>query len=227
MRGILPPGIGLRAVTNRGHRRRPSVDVDSGPDGPGGRAWRAAGWWVPRLYMCFAAALLPWSGYLAVSLPQRSLSEHYRGTWVGFNLVLIIVLARTAWFAHRRNPHVVLTAAAGSTLLLTDAWFDVTTAAPGSAHTQAVLSAVFLELPAAALSGLLARRGLRVLAARAAAFAAASTAALLSPDTADDSVVVVEVVGAASAVAVRESPVARAAWTATGNRPHDSRTETD
>ena len=60
----------------------------------------------------------------------------------------------------------MLTAAAGSALLIADAWFDVTTAAPGGAHTQAVLAALLLELPAALLSGLLARRGLKVLADR-------------------------------------------------------------
>lgn len=205
MRGIPPPGLGLRAATSRGHRRRPAVGVDAGDDAAGGSARRLAGWWIPRLYICFAAALLPWASYLAVSLPQRSVSEHYRGTWVGFDLLLIAVLARIAWFAHRRNPQVVLTAAGGSALLLTDAWFDVTTAAPGSAHTQAVLAAVLLELPAAVLSGLLAQRGLRVLAARAASFAAMSTAAILRPDAVDGSEVVgvAHDGGAASAVAPR------------------------
>jgi hypothetical protein len=71
---------------------------------------------------------------------------------------------------------VVLTATAGATLLAVDAWFDVTTAAPGSAHVQAILSAVFLELPAAVLCGLLARRGLHVLVSRAAAPPAPPTA---------------------------------------------------
>jgi hypothetical protein len=144
---------------------------DRNAEGPGGDAWRAmATRWIPRLYLGFAAALVPWAGYLAVSLPQRSISEHYRGTWVGFDLVLIVVLARIGWFAHRHNPKVVLTAAAGATLLLVDAWFDVTTAARGPAHTQALVSAVFLELPGAFLCGLLARRGLRVLSVRAARF---------------------------------------------------------
>jgi len=188
MRSIFSTRLNLRAVIDRR-----AASSDSGTDGAGGAGRLAAGWWVPRLYICFAAALLPWSGYLAVSLPQRSISEHYRGTWVGFDLALIVVLARIGWLAHRRNPHVVLTAAGGSTLLMTDAWFDVTTAAPGAAHTQAVLAAVLLELPAAVLSGLLARRGLRVLAARAAAFAAVSTAAMLSPAAADGALVVVEV----------------------------------
>lgn len=129
--------------------------------------WAGARRWIPRLYLGFAAVLVPWSAYLAVSLPQRSLSLHYRGTWVGFNLALIVVLARIGWLAYRRDARVVVTAAVGSTLLLTDAWFDVTTAATGAAHTQALLSAIFLEIPTAVLSGLLARRGINVLVERA------------------------------------------------------------
>ena len=46
--------------------------------------------------------------------------------------------------------------------------FDVTTAAPGAAHDQALLSAVVLELPAAVLCALLARHGLAVLVTHAA-----------------------------------------------------------
>lgn len=127
------------------------------------RHWVGAGAWLPRLYLGFAAALLPWSGYLAVSLPQRSVSPHYDTTWVGFDLILLIVLARIGWLAHRRNPRVVLAAAVGATLLIADAWFDITTAASGSARAHAVAFAVFLELPTAGLSILLARRGLTAL----------------------------------------------------------------
>lgn len=123
--------------------------------------------WVPRVYLGFATLLVPWAAYLAVSLPDRNVSLHYRGTWVGFDCALIIVLARVAWLARRRDPHVILSAAAGATMLLTDAWFDVTTAATGAAHTQAVLSAVFLEIPGAIASGMLAIRGITVLSERA------------------------------------------------------------
>lgn len=142
-----------------------SSDAQRHDDGSVRGSWTRR--WIPRMYLGFAALLVPWSGYLAVSLPQRSLSLHYRGTWVGVNLALIAVLARIAWFAYRRNPHVVLTAAAGSAMLLTDAWFDVTTSATGAPHTQALLSAVFLEIPTAILTGLLARRGIKVLVERA------------------------------------------------------------
>jgi hypothetical protein len=144
------------------------ISLEHSPDRSRSDArWKSAGRWIPHLYLGFASALVPWAVYLAVSLPRRSVSDHYRGTWVLFDVALILVLARIGWLVHRRNPKVVLMATAGSTLLMVDAWFDVTTAAAGSAHIQAVASAVLLELPAAALCGLLSRRGLRVLVSRA------------------------------------------------------------
>lgn len=119
--------------------------------------------WLPGAYLGIAAALIPWDVHLAISLPERNLSEHYRLTWVGFDIILILVLARIGWFAYRRDPRIVLTAVAGATLLATDAWFDVTTAAPGLARTHAILAALLLELPGTALCAQLARRGLHTL----------------------------------------------------------------
>lgn len=128
------------------------------------RSW--AGRWVPRLYLAVAAALIPWDIYLAATLPSHSVATHYRFAWTGFDLLLIIVLARIGWLAAKRNPNVVLTAATGATMLCIDAWFDVLTATPGAEHTQAVLMAIFLELPGAFLCGQLARRALAAMVAR-------------------------------------------------------------
>jgi hypothetical protein len=113
-----------------------------------------------------ATALIPWDFYLALTLPRRSVAHHYDAAWVGFDLILILVLARIGWLAARRDPHVVLTAAAGATLLLVDAWFDVVTSAPGAQRTQAILFALVLELPGAFLCGLLAHRGLHAVVER-------------------------------------------------------------
>ena len=121
---------------------------------------------IARLYLAFAVVLVPWDAYLAVSLPLRTVSLHYRGTWVGFDIFLILVLAWIGLCAWRRDPRIVLSAAVGGTLLCADAWFDVTTSAPGSAHWQAIASALLLELPCATLCFLLARRSLAVVTAR-------------------------------------------------------------
>ena len=131
---------------------------------PNHRAW--AGRWVPRLYLTVAALLIPWDFYLALTLPRRSVAHHYDAAWVGFDLLLIVALARIGWLALRRDPHVMLTAAAGATLLCVDAWFDVVTSAPGDERVQALLLAAFLELPGAYLCGLLAHRGLHAVVER-------------------------------------------------------------
>jgi UDP-N-acetylmuramyl pentapeptide synthase len=54
-----------------------------------------------------------------------------------------------------------LTAAATSTLLLVDAWFDIVTSAPGAHQLAAVVMAAALELPIALLCAILAARGQR------------------------------------------------------------------
>jgi hypothetical protein len=145
--------------------RRPLTGPLERPLDPTARTW--AGRWVPRLYLGVAAALIPWTVYLGLTLPQHERIAHYRGVWVGFDIVLIVVLARIGWFAARRDPRVVLTATAGATLLVADAWFDVMTAATPVGRTGAALDAVLLELPGAALCAVLARRGLAALVARA------------------------------------------------------------
>ena len=50
---------------------------------------------------------------------------------------------------YRGSPRASLTAAAGSALLLADAWFDLCTSAPGSDRVLAAGEAIFAELPVA------------------------------------------------------------------------------
>jgi hypothetical protein len=107
-----------------------------------------------RLVLMLAAAsvgLIPWTVLLAVTLPPRYLAGHWTVTWVGFDSILLTVLALTAWLAWRRRQAVVITAFIAATLLTCDAWFDITTSSGRTDTVYAVLSAVFLELPLAAL----------------------------------------------------------------------------
>jgi len=145
-------------------RQPPASPLDR-PLDPAAQAW--AGRWVPRLYLGVATALIPWTVYLGLTLPLHQVISHYRAVWVGYDIVLIVVLARIGWFASRRDPRLVLTATAGATLLVADAWFDVMTAATSMGRLGAILDAVLLELPGAVLCALLARRGLAALIARA------------------------------------------------------------
>jgi len=110
------------------------------------------------LYLLVAAALVPWTIYLAVSLPQRDLERHYRLAWVGFDVLLVVVIVLTGWFAFRVDPRVQMPATATATLLVVDAWFDVLTSPDRAAVVVAVAFALFLELPGAVLSLLVAAR---------------------------------------------------------------------
>jgi hypothetical protein len=110
------------------------------------------------LYTLAAVVLIPWTVYLAVTLPKRDVDTHYRGAWVGFDLLLVAAIVLTAYFAFRVDTRVQLPATATATLLLVDAWFDVMTAGHRRATFLALVMALCIELPAAGMSLWLARR---------------------------------------------------------------------
>jgi len=114
-----------------------------------------------RLAWTFVAAavlLIPWTVYLAVTLPKRDVDTHYRGAWVGFDLFLVLAIVLTAYYAFRVDTRIQLTATATATLLLVDAWFDVMTAGGRKATASAVVMALVVEIPAAIFFMWLARR---------------------------------------------------------------------
>ena len=110
------------------------------------------------LYAAGAALLIPWTVYLAVSLPRRQIDTHYRGAWVGFDILLVVAIVLTAWLAFRMDERVQLPAMATATLLVVDAWFDVMTSHRGTDLYQALAMALLVEIPAALFSLWLARR---------------------------------------------------------------------
>jgi hypothetical protein len=108
--------------------------------------------WVAPVYITLSAILFPWIFYLYHTLPRRELSSHYRAAWVGFDIILFGQLARTGFYAlkerwrHLVRPH----AASCATLLIVDAWFDITTSARSELPVS-ILEAAVVELPLAAL----------------------------------------------------------------------------
>jgi len=114
--------------------------------------------WIIPVYALLAAALVPWVVWLAWTLPERSVSEHYRLGWVGFDVLLCGALARTAWLAWRRSPFVVNVASATAALLVVDAWFDVTTSPGGQDLVVSAVTAIGVELPLAVFSLVIAAR---------------------------------------------------------------------
>jgi hypothetical protein len=105
--------------------------------------------WVAKVCLLFSVVLIPWIAWLAVSLPQRHVSPHYDLTWVGFDIGLLGALSALAILARRRSTYVELAASAAGTMLLADAWFDITSSSPGRDMWQSVAIAAFVEVPVA------------------------------------------------------------------------------
>jgi len=115
----------------------------------------AVGW----VFAVLAALMVPWTAYLALSLPGSHQAAHYDLAWGGFDVGLLAVLAATAVAAVRRSRWLPVSAAALATMLLVDAWFDVVTASTRDELLAALAMAVLVELPLAAVCGWLAVRG--------------------------------------------------------------------
>ena len=80
------------------------------------------------LVLVAAIFLIPWTIFLAVTLPKNYKTSHWGTAWVGFDVGLIVFLALSAWAAWRRRHILVFTTIVTATLLITDAWFDILTA---------------------------------------------------------------------------------------------------
>jgi hypothetical protein len=106
--------------------------------------------WAGPAFALFCLVLLPWTIYLGYSLPSRQMSSHYDVAWAGFDVILLVALASTGYFALRRSRHLATAAAATATLLVVDAWFDVMTSPPGQVAESLAL-AVLIELPLASV----------------------------------------------------------------------------
>ncbi len=120
--------------------------------------------WVGPAFVLGGVLMLPWIVYVHNTLPEDQLSPHYRTAWVGFDVILLIQMARTGFFAFSRQGRRFLPvpASATSALLVVDAWFDVTTAPTSGARLVAIMLAVCAELPLAVLCRSLAVRSARV-----------------------------------------------------------------
>ena len=109
--------------------------------------------------------LIPWTIYLAITLPDKYIAHNWPATWVGFDVLLLVFMACTALLGLLRRQLLVLTAFTTGILLICDAWFDMMTAAPGD-RWLSVLTAVVGELPLSAILITGALRILRVTASR-------------------------------------------------------------
>ena len=118
--------------------------------------WRPARWVIP-LFGLAGLVLVPWVVVLAVLLPPDHLAANWDVAWTGFDVALAVVLVSVALAAWRRSPWLEGAATAAATLLFVDAWFDVLTSSTTAELVVALIEALLVELPLAALCLLLAR----------------------------------------------------------------------
>ena len=155
------PGIGL---VNRGWRR-PARHLNfrarpgSRPARPPQPA-RPAQWQDVRsrpvlrrraglVALAVGGVLLPWMVVLGVVLPATAQAQHWALAWTGLDGAEAAAALVTALLLSRGDRRASLSAAAGGTLLLVDAWFDVCTSAPGTDHAMALAEAALAEIPLA------------------------------------------------------------------------------
>jgi hypothetical protein len=128
-------------------------------DLPGGPRRRALG--LAAIVGC-CVVLAAWTAVLALTLPRYYRSGGWRGAWVGFDIVLLVTFAVTAWAAWRHRQLVIICLVVVATLLFCDAWFDVTLDLRTSGFLLSLLMALCVELPLAALAVIGARRLMRL-----------------------------------------------------------------
>jgi len=102
--------------------------------------------------------LAAWIGVLAVTLPRFYRAGDWRGAWVGFDMAELAAFAATAWAAWRGRQVLIMCLLVLATLLLADAWFDVTLDVRTSGFLLSLLSAVLIEIPLAVAAIIAARR---------------------------------------------------------------------
>ncbi len=96
--------------------------------------------------------LIPWIVILGLTLPRRYIADHWTLAWVGFDVALLCALVSTAWAAWRRRQIAIIAAVVVGTMLIVDACFDIVTSSTRRDLILSVVTAVFGELPLAAIA---------------------------------------------------------------------------
>ena len=126
---------------------------------PGRVAGQTQMWRRARLVaLAVGGFLLPWCVLLSAVLPATAQAQHWSLAWTGLDAAEALAALATAMLLAHGDRRAALTAVAGAALLLTDAWFDVCTSAPGLDHALALAEAALAEVPLAIAAGWLALR---------------------------------------------------------------------
>jgi hypothetical protein len=141
----------------RDERHLVPTTPDGVPAAPDGRRLR----WLARAMLVAGLGMIPWMALLAISLPASTVAAHWSTAWVGLDAMETAGLLATGTLLLRRDRRCCLAATVTATLILIDAWFDVTTSLPGLPQLTAIGMAAFIEVPVSVLCAALALRLVR------------------------------------------------------------------
>jgi hypothetical protein len=113
---------------------------------PGNGGWHRR---ARLVALAVGGVLLPWIVVLGAVLPATAQAHHWALAWTGLDGAEAAAALVTALLLSRGDHRAGLSAAAGGTLLLIDAWFDVCTSTPGTDHAMALAEAACAEIPLA------------------------------------------------------------------------------
>jgi hypothetical protein len=106
-------------------------------------------------------AMIPWLGYLSMTLPQNYVAHNWTLTWIGFDVLLVAFMMATAVLGYLRRQLLVPAAFTTGVLLICDAWFDLMTAGPKDVWLS-IVTALLIEVPVAVFMIFSAQRLLRL-----------------------------------------------------------------
>jgi hypothetical protein len=115
---------------------------------------------IIAIFACLV--LVAWIIVLALTLHRGFHTHHWKGAWVGFDLLELFGFASIAWAFWRGRQIVIACLLVTATLLCCDAWFDVILDLGTDNIWSSVASAVLIELPLAFLMFRAARRLIRL-----------------------------------------------------------------
>jgi hypothetical protein len=114
--------------------------------------------WLGVIYTGLSLILIPWTFHLSLTLPAHHLSSHWDLSWVGLDIGITLLLLLSALLVYLRSDLVIISSTATGSLLLADAWFDIMSAHKGADLRESAAMAVFVELPLAVISYVVAHR---------------------------------------------------------------------
>jgi hypothetical protein len=114
---------------------------------------------IARVTTIGAVIMIPWTLYLLFELPDNYTGSNYRGTWIGFDVALILLFCLTAFSARAKKLRLELLCSATGTLLFADAWFDVMGSGTTDDLRVAIIMTLLFEIPVGVFFWLAAIKG--------------------------------------------------------------------